>query len=224
MPSNVQDLYNMALTHKGGDVDLLESLLETAKSPAELAAIPDDRWLSGVSKAIFSAGFNWSVVDKKWPAHEAAFENFEPGVLANWPDERIEELLSDASIIRHGAKIRSVRENAVFFCDLADEHGSAAAFFANSDPTAYFAMLDTIKRRGSRMGGTGVQYFLRKMGAPSLILTSSVSAALMREGVVDKPPTSKGALKAVQDYVNQLMADSGKDLTYISRLLALSTG
>ena len=101
MPSNVQDLYNMALTHKGGDVDLLESLLETAKSPAELAAIPDDRWLSGVSKAIFSAGFNWSVVDKKWLAHEAAFENFEPGVLANWPDERIEELLSDASIIRH---------------------------------------------------------------------------------------------------------------------------
>ena len=62
------------------------------------------------------------------------------------------------------------------------------------------------------------------MGVPSLILTRDVVRALIQEGVVDKEPTSKLALAKVQDAANQLMAQSGRDLTTVSRVLALSVG
>ena len=224
MAISFERLYEAALRHRGGDFEQLESLLTTAADPKALAAIPDARWLSAASKAVFSAGFNWSVVAKKWPAHEEAFANFDPNVLVGWPDDRLDELVSDPSIIRHGAKIRSVFENARFFHDLSREHGSVGAYMAASPPDKYVDLLATLKKRGSRLGGTSGQYFLRSMGVPSLILTRDVVRALIQEGVVDKEPTSKLALAKVQDAANQLMAQSGRDLTTVSRVLALSVG
>ena len=95
---------------------------------------------------------------------------------------------------------------------------------AASPPDKYVDLLATLKKRGSRLGGTSGQYFLRSMGVPSLILTRDVVRALIQEGVIDKEPTSKLALAKVQDAANQLMAQSGRDLTTVSRVLALSVG
>ena len=79
------ELYDKAAARKGG-ADALENILSnsTVLNAATLAAIPDDRWLSQASRMIFSAGFNWKVVDQKWPSHEAAFENFSPNAIAFW--------------------------------------------------------------------------------------------------------------------------------------------
>jgi hypothetical protein len=46
---------------------------------------------------------------------------------------------------------------------------------------------------------------------------------LIVEGVVEKAPTSKTAMKAVQHAFNEWQAQSGKSLTEISRVLAMST-
>ena len=224
MAISFERLYAAALSHRGGDQGQLESALTRALDPKDLAAIPDQRWLSAASKAVFSAGFNWSVVAKKWPAHEQAFANFEPAVLLSWPEERLDDLVSDPSIIRHGAKIRSVFENARFFHDLSVEYGSVGAYMAASPPEKYVDLLVTLKKHGSRLGGTSGQYFLRSMGVPSLILTRDVVKALIQEGVIDKDPTSKLALAKVQDAANELMEQSGRDLTTVSRVLALSIG
>ena len=62
------------------------------------------------------------------------------------------------------------------------------------------------------------------MGVPSPILTRDVVRALIQEGVIDKEPASKLALAKVQDAANQLMEQSGRDLTAVSRVLALSIG
>ena len=66
MALSFERLYEAALRHRGGDSEQLESLLATAADPKALAAILDARWLSAASKAVFSAGFNWSVVAKSW--------------------------------------------------------------------------------------------------------------------------------------------------------------
>ena len=89
MAISFERLYEAALRHRGCDSEQLESLLTTAADPKALAAIPDARWLSAASKAVFSAGFNWSVVAKKWPAHEEAFANLIPmccsvGQMIGW--------------------------------------------------------------------------------------------------------------------------------------------
>lgn len=218
------EIYDRAAARKGG-AEALEAMLadSTILTPDALAAIPDDRWLSQASKMIFSAGFNWKVVDKKWPAHEVAFENFVPTAVVHFPDERLHELASDASIIRHGGKIKSVQDNALWFLRVADDYGSFGAMVASWPVTDYFALLNKMKQEGTRLGGTTGQYFLRFMGVPSIIGSASVEAALRQNGVIDKALTTKAGQRAAQDACNRWMDESGRSLTIVSRVLALST-
>ena len=218
------EIYERAAARKGG-ADALEDMLSnsTVLEPAALAAIPDDRWLSQASRMIFSAGFSWKVVEQKWQPHEAAFENFVPSAVAHFPDERLHELASDASIIRHGAKIKSVQDNANWFLRIAEEHGSFGAMVGNWPVTDYFSLLEKMKKEGTRLGGTTGQYFLRFMGVPSFIASASVEAALRQTGTIDKALSTKSAQQAAQDACNRWMDESGRSLTVISRVLALST-
>ncbi len=217
------DLFALAAARKGGAA-ALEGLLPRAESPAVLAALGDDRWLATATRCVFNAGFNWKVIDAKWAGFEAAFAGFDPARWSMMSDEDLDRLLADTRVIRHGAKLRSVRDNAILLRDLAREHGSAARALADWPSTDYVGLLDMLRRRGSRLGGNTGQYFLRFMGKDSFILSRDVVAALIREGVIDKPPSSKAALAAVQAAFNSWMAESGRGLTQISRTLALSVG
>lgn len=215
------EIYEISAGRKGGP-EALEALLASPKPVAELAAIPDDRWLAGMTRSIFQAGFNWKVVENMWPGFEEAFEGFAIGRCAMLNDDDFARLVSDKRIVRHGTKIRSVQENAVFLSSLAREHGSAAAAFANWPATDYIGLLDLMKKRGSRLGGNTGQYFLRTMGVGSFVLSRDVVARLIAEDIVDRNPTSKKAMADVQSAFNTWMEQSGRSLTEISRVLAMS--
>ena len=60
------------------------------------------------------------------------------------------------------------------------------------------------------------------MGVDSWILSPSVVAALVNAGVVDKAPTSRKAMEAVQAAFTQWRKESGRSLTEVSRVLAMS--
>ncbi len=215
------EIYEIASKRKGG-TDALEALLEPAASAGELANIPDDRWLAKMAQCIFNAGFNWKVVEAKWPGFEEAFEGFNPARVAMFNDDDLARLVSDARIVRHGGKIRSVQDNAVFVRQLAQEAGSVGAFIGQWPNSDYIGLLDVLKKRGSRLGGNTGQYFLRFMGKDSFILSADVTARLMAENVIDKPATSKKARQQVQDAFNHWHDESGRDLKQISRVLAMS--
>ena len=215
------EIYQIAAARKGG-AEALEAMLSAPVPAAEVAAIPDDRWLAAMTRAVFQAGFNWKVVESMWPGFEAAFDGFDTGRCAMLTDEDFERLVSDTRIIRNGAKIRSVQQNAVFLRSLAAEHGSASKAIADWPSTDFIGLLELFKTRGSRLGGTSGQYCLRFQGKDSFILSQSVVDRLIAEGVVDKPPTSKKALADVQAAFNTWMQQSGRSLTEISRVLAMS--
>ena len=85
--------------------------------------------------------------------------------------------------------------------------------------------MNTLNKRGSRLGGATGAYFLRFCGWDAWIASSHVCAALVREGVLDKPQaTSKRDLTALQNAINDYHADSGLPRAQISRLLAMSVG
>jgi 3-methyladenine DNA glycosylase Tag len=219
------DIYAEAAARKGGEA-ALESLVaeHRSKTPAELAAIPDDRWLAQMSKCVFQAGFSWKVIENKWPGFETAFHGFNPAINAVMSDEEFDVHLKDAGIIRNAQKILSVRNNAAFLADLAREHGSAAAFFAAWPDADFIGLLEVMKARAARLSGETAMRLFRFMGKPSFITSRDVTAALIAAGVVDRPPTGKKDLRAVQDAFNAWAAESGRDLTAMSRVLALSTG
>jgi len=215
-------LYQHAARRKGGEAALEALLLPTSLRTTELAAIPDDRWLAMISKCIFNAGFNWKVVDKKWPDFERVFTGFNPSRWKFMSEEDFERLIKDTRIIRHAKKILAVRDNATFLCDLAEEHGSAARFFADWPDADYVSLLTLLKKRGSRLGGNTGPYFLRFMGKASFILSRDVIAALIREGVVTTEPKSQRDLKRVQQAFNQWQQESDRSLTHISKVLAFT--
>lgn len=215
------EIFAIAAARHGG-ADALRARLPKPKAPAQIRATPDDRFLSAMTKCVFQAGFSWTVIEKKWPGFEAAFEGFDLGRCAMLHDEAIEALTADDRIVRNGQKIRSVQTNAAFLIGLGKEHGSAAAFFARTDQADYVALLDLLKKKGSRLGGNSGQRFLRMMGVPSFILSPDTLARLEAEGVIDGPATSTKALRRIQAAFDSWRAESGLSLTEIGATLALS--
>lgn len=215
------EIWTIASLRKGGDA-ALEAQLSKPKTAEELTATPDDRYLSLATKCIFQAGFNWKVVEAMWPGFEAAFEGFDIGHCLMLHDEDFGRLVSDTRIVRHGPKIRAVQENARFFADLADEHGSVGAFLAGWPPAEYMGLLEVLKKRGTRLGGNTGQYFLRFAGVDSFILSQSVTNRLIAEGIIDKAPGSKKEKEAVQAAFNAWKAQSGRSFNEISRVLGMS--
>ena len=214
-------IWKRAAKRKGGDA-ALEALLPEIKTPAQLKKIPDDRWLAGMSKRIFQAGFVWKVIESKWEGFEVAFENFDPARIAQWSEGEIGRLLGDTRIVRNPQKIRAVHQNAAMMVRLAGKHGSAAAFFADWPGTDFVGLLDLLKQEGSRLGGFTGAAFFRYMGKDAFIINDDVTAALVAAGVVERTAKSKRDLTAVQAAFNAWVEESGRPLAHISRTLACS--
>src|SRR5262245_57712269 len=56
----------MAGKHHGGPKGLAAKLAEWPVD-TNFKTMKDSRFLAGMAKAVFSSGFSWQVIDKKWP-------------------------------------------------------------------------------------------------------------------------------------------------------------
>ena len=212
-----------AAKRKGGDRALAALLPKVADQKA-LARLTDDRVLAEMAKRIFSAGFVWSVIEKKWPDFEAAFLGFAPRLLLQ-PDEFWEGLTSDKRIVRHPQKIMAVRGNAQFVTDIAREHGSFGKFLAQWSAGDQVGLLDLLGKRGVRLGGRTGQYFLRFIGKDCFVTSADVVACLRDAGLdIAESPTSKKDLRKIQDTFNAWGQETGLPLTHLSRICAMSIG
>ncbi|MEX3016352.1 DNA-3-methyladenine glycosylase I [Gymnodinialimonas hymeniacidonis] len=202
-----------------GSVEAVLGAVTPVAPQAEVAAVPDDRWLAEMKRAVFQAGFNWDVIEKKWPGFEAAFEGFDVGRCAFMPEDWFEELAADTRIVRNGKKIRAVQVNAQLIQSVEGGFGAKIAGWPRED---FAGLLQWLGKGGSHMSGTSAQYMLRKMGVDGYVLGKDVVGRLIAEGVIDKPPTSQKAMQAVQGAFNEWADQSERSLKEISRVLAQS--
>jgi DNA-3-methyladenine glycosylase I len=68
----------------------------------------------------FQAGLAWITVLRKRDAFRAAFEGFDPAVVARFGDADVARLLADPGIIRSRAKIDAAISGARIYCDMAE--------------------------------------------------------------------------------------------------------
>jgi 3-methyladenine DNA glycosylase Tag len=216
-----EEIYSIAAERKGGG-KALEALLDKPLPLNEVAAIADDRWLSSMARSLFEAGFNWAVIDAKWEGFEAAFHRFDSGRIAHYHDEQVDRLLGDDRIVRNGAKVMAVIDNARFICELTLEHGSAGRFFADWPDADLVGLLEVLTNRGARLGRVTGQRMLRRLGRSSFVLSPDVIARLIIEGIVAKAPSGRRDMQAVQDAFNEWIRQSQRSLTEISQVLAKS--
>ena len=209
---------------KGGPKEL-EKLLPPKPDLKRLAKLSDDRMLAEMTKRVFSAGFAWSVIEAKWPGFEQAFLGFEPAKLTFQPDDFWHALVSDTRIVRNGAKILSVRENAAFVQEIAKEHGSFGKFLANWPSADQIGLLDLLAKRGSRLGGNTGQMLLRFVGWDGFVTSQDVVACLRDAGLdIAAEVKSKGDLAKVQAQFNAWATETGLPYVHLSRICAMSIG
>jgi DNA-3-methyladenine glycosylase I len=72
----------------------------------------------------FQAGLSWSTILNKRENFRKAFDNFQPEIIANYDESKIENLLQDAGIIRNKLKIRATVSNAKCFLEIQKEFGT----------------------------------------------------------------------------------------------------
>lgn len=124
----------------------------------------------------FQAGLSWSTVLNKRENFRAAFDNFDPEVIARYTKRKVNSLRKDAGIIRNRLKIESTITNAQAFLELQDSEGSFDDFiwaFVDGKPRQNRwrtmqqlpastpqsdAMSKTLKQLGFRFVGSTICY------------------------------------------------------------------
>lgn len=124
----------------------------------------------------FQAGLSWITILKKRENFRAAFDFFDYKKVAAYNDDKFEELMQNAGIIRNKLKIKAAITNAQLFIKVQEEFGSFSNYIWSftdgkpivnnykklSDIPATTELSDTIskalKKRGFKFVGSTVVY------------------------------------------------------------------
>lgn len=85
----------------------------------------------------FQAGLSWYTILNKRENFRKAFDQFDYKNIALYKEDKIQELLLDAGIIRNNLKIRGTIANAIAFMKVQEEFGSFSTYiwgFVNHKP------------------------------------------------------------------------------------------
>lgn len=133
----------------------------------------------------FQSGLSWLTILRKRENFRRAFAGFDFEKVARFGPRDVERLLQDAGIVRHRGKIEATMNNARRACEMADAHGSLAAYLwrfeagvstrpqviteavlrATTTSPEAVALSKDLKKRGWRFVGPTTMYaFSQAMG------------------------------------------------------------
>ena len=85
----------------------------------------------------FQAGLSWITILRKRENFRLAFDNFDYKKVADYTEDKIQNLLQDSGIIRNQLKIRAAVSNAIAFMKVQEEFGSFSKYiwqFIDGEP------------------------------------------------------------------------------------------
>ena len=151
----------------------------------------DQKLFAKLSLDLMQAGLMWRTILHKQENFEKAFDNFHIETVAGYDEDKYNELMQDAGIVRNRLKIRAIINNAARVMEVQKEFGSFDAYlwgFVNGNTVknawqtldevpASTPLSDAIskdmKKRGFRFVGTTIIYaFLQAVGIVNDHLTS----------------------------------------------------
>lgn len=129
------------------------------------------------------AGLSWATILAKMDTLCTAFDDFDPVILINYDDAKIESLLQNNGIIKNRQKVNAVINNAKAYFKICEEFGSLNNYlwsFINHQPVinAWMRIEDVpsstpisdviskdLKKRGFKFVGTTTVYaFMQSVG------------------------------------------------------------
>jgi len=124
----------------------------------------DDGYFEEMSKMVFRAGLNWSVIEKKWPAIKRALARFSIDAVARFGDSDIDRLLKDDGMIRSAKKISGVIANAQAMQQVQQAYGSFAKYLQTVKAKGEEALLKDLRQRFAFLGESTSIMFLFGVG------------------------------------------------------------
>ncbi|WP_285269547.1 DNA-3-methyladenine glycosylase I [Kaistella rhinocerotis] len=79
----------------------------------------------------FQAGLSWHTILKKRENFRSVFDDFNYKKIAHYSEEKVEELMQDAGIIRNRLKILAAINNAQRFVEVQQEFGTFSKYIWN---------------------------------------------------------------------------------------------
>jgi DNA-3-methyladenine glycosylase I len=113
---------------------------------------------------IFQAGLSWEIILRRRTGLVAAFEGFEPAMVAALSEMDQERLLTDTRIIRNRRKVAAVVENARRWQKLGEEWGGMAQWLAAHHPRDRAGWIKLFRQTFLFMGPEVVAEFLLSIG------------------------------------------------------------
>ncbi len=142
----------------------------------------DDRLFEMLSLDCFQAGLSWLTILKKRDAFLEAFHHFNIHKVAAFPDNKVDELMLNAGIIRNRLKIPAVIENARLILKMKEKDSFSSYIWQFSDgkiirnqwkagdaipatSPVSDAMSKDMKKKGFRFTGSTICYaFMQSIG------------------------------------------------------------
>ena len=124
----------------------------------------------------FQAGLSWITILRKRENFRKAFDNFDYKKIATYSQEKMDDLLLDAGIIRNKLKVKATVTNAQAFIKIQEEFGSFSKYiwgfvdgkpiknsvdvYKNAPPNTPLsdALSKDLKKRGFKFVGSTVVY------------------------------------------------------------------
>ncbi|WP_051623496.1 DNA-3-methyladenine glycosylase I [Clostridium hydrogeniformans] len=75
------------------------------------------------------SGLSWSTILSKRETLREAFHGFDPSIIINYDENKIEELLQNTGVIRNRLKIKAVIDNAKAYYKVKEQYGTLDEFF-----------------------------------------------------------------------------------------------
>jgi DNA-3-methyladenine glycosylase I len=122
------------------------------------------------------AGLSWLTILKRREGYTRLYEGFDPEIVAQYDEKRIQSMLQDTGIIRNRKKIESSINNAKRFLEVVEQYGSFSKYLWGftdgkqvvnhfkrlSEIPASTSLSDTIardmKQKGFRFLGSTILY------------------------------------------------------------------
>ena len=138
--------------------------------------VRDERGLfERISLEAFQSGLSWATILRKRPAFRAAFDDFDPGAVADYGERDVERLMNDAGIVRNRRKIDATITNARATVRLREDGGLVEFVWSfkpskTPAPTSYaevpttspqsVALAKALRRKGFTFVGPTTMYAL----------------------------------------------------------------
>jgi DNA-3-methyladenine glycosylase I len=138
--------------------------------------VRDERGLfERISLEAFQSGLSWATILRKRPAFRAAFDDFDPGAVAEYGERDVERLMNDAGIVRNRRKIDATITNARANVRLREDGGLVEFVWSfkpseTPAPTSYaevpttspesVALAKAMRRKGFTFVGPTTMYAL----------------------------------------------------------------